>query len=241
MFETICDLIPRDPDYSARSRMLDILKRVLDGTLYDVLPHQFHEERGAGGEYIPLRNRRPSVRYALSRIVVEDSVALLFSEGHFPAIDCTDPTIRGVFADLVKDSAAQPGDDRGGAARLDRLGRDPDAGAPRAAVLQRAGHHLSRALLGSGSPGHPDCGARKVQGHRRATGSRRICDRRSRGRILVHAPLGSADGDLVPAGTGGRRSGPGDRSDPDGDARPWLCADGVGAQPARSLGIGRPE
>ena len=104
MFETICDLIPRDPDYSARSRTLDILKRVLDGTLYDVLPYQFHEERGAGGEYIPLRNRRPSVRYALSRIVVEDSVALLFSEGHFPAIDCTDPTIRGVFADLVKDS-----------------------------------------------------------------------------------------------------------------------------------------
>ena len=104
MFETICDLIPRDPDYSPRSRMLDILKRVLDGTLYDVLPHQFHEERGAGGEYIPLRNRRPSVRYALSRIVVEDSVALLFSEGHFPAIDCSDAAIRGVFADLVKDS-----------------------------------------------------------------------------------------------------------------------------------------
>jgi Phage portal protein, SPP1 Gp6-like len=104
MFETICDLIPRDPDYSPRSRMLDILKRVLDGTFYDVLPHQFHEERGAGGEYIPLRNRRPSVRYALSRIVVEDSVALLFSEGHFPAIDCSDAAIRGVFADLVKDS-----------------------------------------------------------------------------------------------------------------------------------------
>jgi hypothetical protein len=104
MFDTICDLIPRDPDYSPRSRMLDILKRVLDGTLYDVLPHQFHEERGAGGEYIPLRNRRPSVRYALSRIVVEDGVALLFSEGHFPVIDCDDPTIRGVFADLVKDT-----------------------------------------------------------------------------------------------------------------------------------------
>jgi hypothetical protein len=104
MFETICDMIPRDPDYSPRSRTLDILKRVLDGTLYDVLPHQFHEERGAGGEYIPLRNRRPSVRYALSRIVVEDSVALLFSEGHFPVIDCTDPIIRSVFADLVKDT-----------------------------------------------------------------------------------------------------------------------------------------
>ncbi|WP_287990895.1 phage portal protein [Acidiphilium sp.] len=103
MFETICDLIPRDPDYPPRSRMLDILQRVLNGTLYDVLPHQFHEERGAGGEYIPLRNRRPSVRYALSRIVVEDSVALLFSEGHFPTIDSSDGTVRAVFADLVKE------------------------------------------------------------------------------------------------------------------------------------------
>jgi hypothetical protein len=103
MFETICDLIPRDPDYAPRSRMLDILQRVLNGTLYDVLPHQFHEERGAGGDYIPLRNRRPSVRYALSRIVVEDSVALLFSEGHFPTIDCSDGAVRAVFADLVKE------------------------------------------------------------------------------------------------------------------------------------------
>ena len=93
MFETITDLIPCDSDYPARTRALDILKRVLNGTLYDVLPYQFHEERGAGGEYIPLRSRRPSVRYALSRVVVEDSVSLLFSEGHFPTIDCADHAV----------------------------------------------------------------------------------------------------------------------------------------------------
>src|ERR1700758_3424168 len=104
MFETICRLIPRDPAYPARTRTLDILKRVLDGRLYDVLPYQFHEERGAGGDYIPLRNRRPSVRYALCRIVVEDSVSLLFSEGHFPTIDCADREIRAVLADIVKET-----------------------------------------------------------------------------------------------------------------------------------------
>ncbi len=60
------------------------MRRVLDGTLYDALPFEFHDERTASGEYIPLRRRRPSVRYALARVVVEDSVALLFSEGHFP-------------------------------------------------------------------------------------------------------------------------------------------------------------
>ena len=84
MFETICNLIPRDAAYPARARTLDILKRVLDGRLYDVLPYQFHEERGASGEYIPLRNRRPSVRYALCRIVVEDSVSLLVQRGSLP-------------------------------------------------------------------------------------------------------------------------------------------------------------
>ena len=104
MFETICDLIPRDQDYPARTRVLDILKRVLDGTFYDVLPNQFHEERGAGGEYIPLRSRRPSIRYALSRIVVEDSVALLFSEGHFPTIDCPDRSVRAALVDISKES-----------------------------------------------------------------------------------------------------------------------------------------
>jgi len=104
MFETICRLIPADPLYPSRTHTLDILRRVLDGKLYDVLPYQFHEERGPGGEYIPLRNRRPSVRYALCRTIVEDSVSLLFSEGHFPTIDCADHAIRATLSDIVKDS-----------------------------------------------------------------------------------------------------------------------------------------
>jgi len=104
MFDTICSLVPRDPRYPPRARTLDILKRVLDGRLYDVLPYQFHEERGPGGEYIPLRNRRPSIRYALCRTVVEDSVSLLFSEGHFPTIDCGDRIVRAALADIVKDT-----------------------------------------------------------------------------------------------------------------------------------------
>ena len=104
MFQTICDLIPYDADYSPRTRTLDILQRTLDGTLYDVLPYQFHEERSGSGEYIPLRSRRPSVRYSLCRIVVEDSVALLFSEGHFPRIDSPDRYIRAVLADVAKEA-----------------------------------------------------------------------------------------------------------------------------------------
>jgi hypothetical protein len=104
MFETICDFIPRDPDYPERTRTLNILTRVLSGSIYDVLPYQFHEERTTGGEYIPLRNRRPSVRYPLSRIVVEDSVSLLFSDGHFPVIECTDLETRTNIANIAREA-----------------------------------------------------------------------------------------------------------------------------------------
>ncbi|MDR3532826.1 MAG: phage portal protein [Rhodopila sp.] len=104
MFDTLCDLVPRDTDYPDRVRTLTILNRVLDGTIYNVLPYHFHEERSEAGEYIPLRQRRPSVRYPLCRIVVEDSVALLFSEGHFPTIDSSDRTVRNTFANIVKET-----------------------------------------------------------------------------------------------------------------------------------------
>jgi hypothetical protein len=60
MFDTLCDLVPHDNDYPQRVRKLTILNRVLDGTLYDPLPYHFHEERSVAGEYIPLRQRRPS-------------------------------------------------------------------------------------------------------------------------------------------------------------------------------------
>lgn len=105
MFDTLRALLPRDTDYPARVAELDLLQRVLNGTVYDVLTYQFHEERGAGGEYIPIRQRRPSIRYALCRTVVEDSIALLFSEGHFPRIMCDDAELRGFLADLVQDCA----------------------------------------------------------------------------------------------------------------------------------------
>ena len=104
MFDTITARIPGDRGLPARARTLGILHRVLDGTLYDVLPYEFHEERTAGGDYIPLRERRPSVRYGLCRIIVEDSVALLFSEGHFPTIDSPDRAVASLLADIIKES-----------------------------------------------------------------------------------------------------------------------------------------
>ena len=102
MFQTICNLVPVDSDLPLRARRLDILRRVLNGTLYEALPYDFHEERSASGEYIPLRLRRPSVRYAMPRIVTEDSVALLFSEGHFPTVDSPDRTTRDLLSAIFR-------------------------------------------------------------------------------------------------------------------------------------------
>ncbi|MGR3717166.1 MAG: hypothetical protein ACU0B1_10505 [Thermohalobaculum sp.] len=104
MFRTLCQAIPADPDYAPRVRRLDILQRVLDGTIYDGLFHEFHEERDAAGQYIPLRERRPCVRYGLARLVAEDSVALLFSAGHFPAIRCADDEARAALTSIARDS-----------------------------------------------------------------------------------------------------------------------------------------
>jgi len=104
MFETICDTVRVNSGMPTRSRRLDILKRVLDGTIYDGLPYQFHEERNGAGEYIPLRMRRPSVRYNLCRVVVEDSVALLFSNAHFPALESQDAELVRILEDLIAET-----------------------------------------------------------------------------------------------------------------------------------------
>ena len=103
MFDTIAALIPRDQDFPPRTRRLDLLTRVLEGRLYDALPYEFHEERSGDGSYVPLRNRRPSVRYPLARIVVDDSLSLVFGEGHFPAIVSDDDATRASLADIARD------------------------------------------------------------------------------------------------------------------------------------------
>lgn len=76
-YETPAGLAPRT------ARLL-ALQRVLDGTQYDVLPYPFATERNPAGEYIPLSQRRPSVRTNLCRTVVDEAVSLLFGNTHWP-------------------------------------------------------------------------------------------------------------------------------------------------------------
>ncbi len=107
MFKTLQATFGKDKDYPDRTFRLSMLSRVLNGELYDNLKHAFNEEKNDAGEYIKLRDRRPSVRYGLCRLVVDDSVSLLFSEGHFPQVDCGKggETAKEALQRIVKESA----------------------------------------------------------------------------------------------------------------------------------------
>ena len=104
MFKDLARRVPRSNEYDERVWQLEVYRRILNGSIYDQMPYSFHEERQSGGDYIPIRDRAPSVRYNLCRLVVEDSVSLLFSEGHFPTIDCEDKAVRDAFISIIKES-----------------------------------------------------------------------------------------------------------------------------------------
>jgi len=87
MFRTLANLVPKDQDYPERTHTLMVRSEFLDDTIYDRLPYEFHQERTPAGEYIPIAQRAPSVRYALCQVVVNDSISFLFAEGRWPSID----------------------------------------------------------------------------------------------------------------------------------------------------------
>jgi hypothetical protein len=103
MFKTISAGIPRDQDYPERTWDIDVRARVLNGSFYDHLQFCFQDETREDGTYIPLRERRPSVIYKLAAIIVDDSVGMLFSDGHFPQVRCEDEATRTGFATLIRE------------------------------------------------------------------------------------------------------------------------------------------
>lgn len=93
----------RDNDYPERTFDITWLSRVIEGTLYDDLKHPFSEEKSDSNEYVKLGDRRPSARTRICRTVVNDSVAMLFDDDHFPAIECEDEKTRDSVTTLVKE------------------------------------------------------------------------------------------------------------------------------------------
>lgn len=93
----------RDRDFPARTFRNHCLTAVLENKHYDHIAVPFNQEISGNGEYIPLHSRRPSVTSGLCRIVVDDSVSLLFSEGHFPALRAPDAATVDALTSLVKE------------------------------------------------------------------------------------------------------------------------------------------
>lgn len=104
MFNTIAELHPRDKDLPERAWTLGIYQSILDGKLYDRLPYEFWQAQTDAGEPISLSQRKPSVRYNLCRLVVQDSVSMLFGDQRFPSVDCEDEPTRETLAELIKES-----------------------------------------------------------------------------------------------------------------------------------------
>ena len=103
MFKALSEKYPRDKDLPARAWQIARLRQILDGTIYDCLRYPFSKEYDSK-TYVPVHERRPSVRYNLCRTVVEDSVSLLFGEGRFPALHCTEEASRKALTALVTET-----------------------------------------------------------------------------------------------------------------------------------------
>jgi hypothetical protein len=104
MWQTLQKSYARDRDLPDRTSRIQALQRVLAGTIYGNLRYAFHEEVNGANEYIKLRDRRPSVRYNLCRLVVQQSTAMLFSEGHFPEAAHDEETTRDALNDIIRDA-----------------------------------------------------------------------------------------------------------------------------------------
>ena len=103
-FISLKNTYTKDSDYPDRAFNILALTRVINGSMYDDLEHDFSEEKNLAGEYISLSKRRPSARTRLCATVVNDSVSLLFSEGHFPNCDCADEPTRDKLEKIIKES-----------------------------------------------------------------------------------------------------------------------------------------
>jgi len=104
MFDTIAKTIGGPSGLPERAARITVLTKVLEGKFYDKLLHEFEKEEDSAGEYIPLQHRKPSVRYNLCRMVVEDSVAMLFGEDRFPVVHSDDENTRERLSDIFDES-----------------------------------------------------------------------------------------------------------------------------------------
>ncbi|PYD63551.1 phage portal protein [Gluconacetobacter entanii] len=99
------DTYPKDQDLPVRANRLTALMRVRDCTQYDDIENPFSSEYNGAGEYIPLDQRRPSVRTNLCATVVDESASLVFGEMHWPSLIADEQSVGEVMAALDRECA----------------------------------------------------------------------------------------------------------------------------------------
>ncbi len=92
-FADIAKRVQYPQGLSARYKERDRLLRFLDGSLYDDAKLTPFDQEYTGittGEYIRLRERRPSVVSNFARQFVEQTLGLLWADEQFPGVRCYD-------------------------------------------------------------------------------------------------------------------------------------------------------
>ena len=88
--------------FSERTFALYFYDLALNGKLYDWFHYDFHERIDVAQVYIPICERRPCVRVNLCKLIVDDSVSLLFSDSRFPTIECKNDNVRTNIERIIK-------------------------------------------------------------------------------------------------------------------------------------------
>ncbi len=101
MFKSITAKIDYPSWANERYKCLDMLDRVLDGTLYDHLQNDFYQEETFSGDYIPIQERRPSVRTGFASQVVGVVARKLFAGKHAPKITHDDENYAALIREVI--------------------------------------------------------------------------------------------------------------------------------------------
>lgn len=102
--ETVDPFFTINIDNVSREKRIENLYKYLNGSIYNSLRYPFTQNYTTSGSYIVTTKRRPSVLYKICKIIVDNSVSLVFGGNHFPKIEVNDnPKCEALIKDLIKE------------------------------------------------------------------------------------------------------------------------------------------